>query len=161
MGSPLGTTGSNSANEYRRVDNSFYKGTVIKNGEESRHLLRCKIYIPEVTNQPLDSWLEAYKNETMLQRFPGRNLSSGVWKDTAIWESLAEFLPWAEPCTSLIGEHGPARYHSPTGKAIASESNYPEAWPATDSNPSIVRICKHRNKYGRCFYKYLSRSFNE
>ena len=137
MGAPLGTTGSNSANEYRRVDNSFYKGTVIKNGED--HLLRCKIYIPEVTNQPLDSWLEAYKNTNIDMRFPGRNLSSGAWRDTAIWEKIAEFLPWAEPCTSLIGEHGPARYHSPTGQAVASESNYPEAWPATYSNTPTLR----------------------
>tara|TARA_R110002012_G_scaffold81976_1_gene207612 strand:+ start:169 stop:1317 length:1149 start_codon:yes stop_codon:yes gene_type:complete len=143
MASPLGTTGSNLAKEYRRVDNSFYKGTIVKNGEDPLNLLRCKIYIPEISNQPLRNWLSRWKEgdegKTMQQRFPGKNLSSGVWRDTGIWETLAEYLPWAEPCTSLIGEHGPARFHSPTGQAVVSESNFPEGWPTTDKKPPTLK----------------------
>ena len=142
MGSPLGTTGSNSAKEYRRVDNSFYKGTVVKN-EDSPHLFRCKIYIPEIVNQPLADWLARWKtkgeSKTLQLRFPGKNLSSGAWKDTGVWETIAEYLPWAEPCTSLIGEHGPQRFHSPTGRAVQSETNFPVGWPKTDSNTPTLQ----------------------
>ena len=44
--------GTNSGSEYQRNDNSFYKGIVVKNWDPHK-LQRVKIYVPELSNQPL------------------------------------------------------------------------------------------------------------
>ena len=41
--------GSNQGIEYKRDDQSFYKGIVVKNNDIDM-LFRCKIYLPEVSN---------------------------------------------------------------------------------------------------------------
>ena len=57
--------GSNQGTEFKRDDQSFYKGIVVKNNDEREHLLRCKVYLPEISNQPLDNWLKAFANGTI------------------------------------------------------------------------------------------------
>ena len=51
--------GSGSGNEYRRVDNSFYRGIVVKNNDPTNNN-RVKVYIPELANQPYDDWFEKF-----------------------------------------------------------------------------------------------------
>ena len=50
--------GSNAGVEYKRQDNNFYKGTVVQNNDPEE-LLRVKVYIPELSNEPLDDWLNS------------------------------------------------------------------------------------------------------
>ena len=53
--------GSNKGIEYKRDDQSFFKGIVVKNNDPEQ-LLRVKVYLPEVSNQPLENWLQAFLN---------------------------------------------------------------------------------------------------
>jgi hypothetical protein len=124
--------GTNSGSEYQRNDNSFYKGIVVKNWDPHK-LQRVKIYVPEISNQPLEDWLQEYKNINV--RFPGKNNKQDAWLDTDIYEEISKFLPWAEPCMSLLGESGPGRYWSQLGTAITTDSNYAEAFTHQFNNP--------------------------
>lgn len=122
--------GSNQGIEYKRDDQTFYKGIVVKNNDPLK-MHRVKIYIPELSNQPLTDWLQEYKRMNM--RFPGTNNTNDAWKDTAIFDEISKFIPWAEPCVSLLGEHGPARYQSPNRRAVITDGNYEETFQTNDT----------------------------
>tara|TARA_R100000322_G_scaffold137835_1_gene93581 strand:+ start:272 stop:1072 length:801 start_codon:yes stop_codon:yes gene_type:complete len=124
--------GTNNGSEYERSDHSFYKGIVVKNWDPQK-LLRVKIYVPEISNQPLEDWLQEYKNINV--RFPGKNNRQDAWRDTDIYEEISKFLPWAEPCTTLLGENSPARYWSQLGTALTTDSNYAEAFAKNNVDP--------------------------
>lgn len=117
--------GSNQGVEYKRDDQTFYKGIVVKNNDPLK-IHRVKIYIPELSNQPLVEWLQQYKRMNM--RFPGVNNEQDHWKDTAIFEEISKFIPWAEPCVSLMGEHGAGRYQSTKQTATVTDSNYEDTF---------------------------------
>ena len=68
--------GSNAAVEYKRDDTNFYKGIVVKNWDPQK-LYRIKVFIPEISNQPLDDWLKNYSNLNF--RFPGTNRYGKFW----------------------------------------------------------------------------------
>ena len=124
--------GTDNGNEYARSDHSFFKGIVVKNWDPHK-LLRLKIYVPEISNQPLEDWLTEYKDINV--RFPGKNNTQDTWKDTDIYEEISKFLPWAEPCTSLLGENSPGRYWSQQGIAATTDSNYAEAFQINNDEP--------------------------
>jgi len=107
--------------EYSRDDTSFYKGIVVKNDDPLR-LMRVKIFIPELSNQPLDDWLAEYTYFSL--RFPGKNNKTDSWSDTKVFESIAGFLPWAEPCMPIMGEGSPGRYNSQDEIATITDSTY-------------------------------------
>ena len=124
--------GSNAGIEYKRDDQSFFRGIVVKNWDP-RKLYRIKIYIPELSNQPLEEWLDAYKTFNM--RFPGTNNEQDVWSDVDIYEEIAKFLPYAEPCFPLLGENSPARYQCPTGTAVITDGDYEQDFRTNDVTP--------------------------
>jgi len=126
--------GVDDSQEYNRVDQSFYKGIVVKNNDPN-HLHRVKVYIPELSNQPIAEWLLKYKNFSV--KFPGKNNEHDSWNEVGEFEKIAKLLPWAEPCFPVLGESGPGRYQSPEEKAIVNGSNYKEAFVDGDRIPSF------------------------
>lgn len=129
--------GSNNANEYKRDDQSFYKGIVVKNNDPLK-LNRVKIFIPELSNQPLEGWLQEYKRMNM--RFPGKNNEEDVWSDTSVFEEISNFLPWAESCGPLFGEGSPARYQSTDQLAVITDGNYEDGFETNNiEEPSIEK----------------------
>tara|TARA_R100000664_G_scaffold31948_1_gene46155 strand:+ start:447 stop:1208 length:762 start_codon:yes stop_codon:yes gene_type:complete len=129
--------GSNLGNEYKRDEQSFFKGIVVKNSDPEQ-LLRVKVYIPEVSNQPLENWLKAYEDSSINIRFPGTNIPGSSWSDTKIFEDISKFLPWAEPVLPILGESGPMRYNGPSELGINSETNYKEGWQTNDETPPTI-----------------------
>lgn len=137
--------GSGSGNEYRRVDNGFYKGIVVKNNDPLR-LHRVKVYIPELTNQPYDSWFEKF--ETFILKSPGTNSNpktdseketNGDWEDTKIFESICDSIPWAEQCSPLVGESGNFRYYKDGEISTISDCNYEEGFEIINStSPTLL-----------------------
>tara|TARA_R110002020_G_scaffold305187_1_gene520956 strand:- start:3607 stop:4848 length:1242 start_codon:yes stop_codon:yes gene_type:complete len=117
--------GSSAGVEYKRQDNNFYKGTVVQNNDPEE-LLRVKVYIPELSNEPLDDWLNS--DEYKATKFPGTNNKTDNFSDTSIFHVIQDLIPWAEPCLPLMGEHGPGRFFSKinNGIGIISDTNYPE-----------------------------------
>ena len=124
--------GSNAGVEYKREDFNFYKGIVVKNWDPQK-LYRVKIYIPEISNQPLEDWLQEYKNLNF--RFPGTNNEKDVWKDAKIFEEISKFLPYAEACFPILGESGPARYQSPEELAVLTDSDYESEFETNNTEP--------------------------
>lgn len=126
--------GSNAGVEYKRDDQSFYKGTVIQNNDPEM-LMRVKVYIPEISNEPLDDWLNTNKQKST--KFPGVNNKADSWSDTDIFHDIKEFLPWAEPCLPLMGECGPGRFFAGVnqGIGIANDTNYPKEALGNDVTP--------------------------
>lgn len=127
--------GVNSAAEYKRDDTSFYKGVVVKNNDP-RNLYRVKVYIPEISNQPLENWLTNYKKFSM--RFPGKNNENDNWGDTKIYEEIAKFIPWAEPCMPLFGEGGPGRYNADGQICTISDTDYFDQFETNNTAPPSV-----------------------
>lgn len=128
--------GSNNASEYNRNDQAFYKGIVVKNNDPLQ-LHRVKIFVPELSNQPLEGWLQEYKRLNF--RFPGVNNKEDVWADTTVFEEIATFLPWAESCNPLIGENSPARYHSPEQEAVMTDGNYEDEFRVNDEEAVTLK----------------------
>jgi hypothetical protein len=122
--------------EYSRDDTSFYKGIVVKNDDPLR-LMRVKVFIPELTNQPLEDWLAEYTYFSM--RFPGKNNKTDSWSDTKIFETIAEFIPWAEPCFPVMGEGSPGTYHSPQETATISDTNYTDYFETNNDIPPSIK----------------------
>ena len=60
--------GSSSADEYRRNDTFFYKGIVVDDNDPQENL-RLKVFIPEISNQPLEDWLNI--GDQKIMNFPG------------------------------------------------------------------------------------------
>lgn len=139
--------GSNSGQEYKRDDTNFYKGIVVKNWDPQK-LYRIKVFIPELSNQPLEDWLKSYKNINM--RFPGTNNEKDVWRDTKIFEEIANLLPYAEPCFPILGESGPARYQSPAELAAITDSNYTDGFESNNKNDEPPTVDK--GSFGPSFF---------
>lgn len=128
--------GIDDANEYNRNDTSFYKGIVVKNDDPLK-LYRVKIYIPEISNQPLQDWLAEYKAFNM--RFPGKNNKNDSWVDVKMYEQIAELLPWAEPCFPLMGESGIGRFNAPSEIATLTDTNYDDYFETNNTeSPSVT-----------------------
>jgi hypothetical protein len=136
--------GSGSGNEYRRVDNSFYRGIVVKNNDPER-LNRVKIYIPELTNQPYDDWFEKF--EQFILKSPGSNSNpktekeketNGDWEDPAIYDSICNGIPWAEQCSPLMGESGNFRYFKDGKISTIADCNYVEGMEVINSEPPTI-----------------------
>jgi hypothetical protein len=126
--------GSSSGEEYRRVDNSFYRGIVVKNNDPEK-LNRVKVYIPEISNQPYDEWLESY--DTFILKAIGSNVNKGEgdWGDTQIFEEICKYIPWAEPCYPILGESGNFRYVKSEEKSIITDCNYKEGFDKNETTP--------------------------
>jgi hypothetical protein len=136
--------GSGSGNEYRRVDNSFYRGIVVKNDDPSL-INRVKIYIPELTNQPYDEWFEKY--ETFVLKAPGKNCNPktekeketvGDWEDVKLFDEICEQIPWAEPCYPVMGESGNYRFHKDGEISTISDCNYEEGFKVINDEPPTI-----------------------
>jgi hypothetical protein len=132
--------GSGSGLEYKREDNSFYKGIVVKNNDPL-NLHRVKVYIPELTNQPFDSWFDEYDNFNI--KGIGSNIKTvwnereenGDWSDFKIFEEISKTTPWAEQCAPLMGESNNFRYYKDGEISTISDCNYPEGFNINDDNP--------------------------
>jgi len=109
--------GSSSADEYRRNDTFFYKGIVVDDNDPQENL-RLKIFIPEISNQPLDDWLNI--GDQKIMNFPG--YYDALTPD--VLEEIKKGLPWAEPALPLIGEFGPGRYFGEQGKGTMKDGNF-------------------------------------
>lgn len=131
--------GSGSGGEYRRVDNSFFRGIVVKNNDPDK-LNRVKIYIPEITNQPYDDWLESHTH--FILKTPGTNTNSeeGTWKDTKIFEEICDIIPWAEPCYPIMGESTNFRYYKDGKISTISDCNYKDGFTKNNDNPPDENI---------------------
>lgn len=106
--------GDNKGTEASREDFSFYRGIVVKNNDPLK-MNRVKIFIPELTNQSYDSWLEKY--EQFIFKSIGVSTNNvedketlGSWEDVNEYETICNNIPWAEPCFPLMGESGNFRY---------------------------------------------------
>jgi len=136
--------GSGSGVEYRRVDNSFYRGIVVKNNDPLK-LNRVKVYIPELTNQPFDDWFEKFENIQV--KAPGSNLetewskkeTNGDWVDTKLFEEVSKLIPWAEQCFPLVGESSNFRYYKDGEISTISDCNYPEGFEINDSTSPTLQ----------------------
>jgi hypothetical protein len=132
--------GSGSGQEYKRVDIAFYKGIVVKNDDPLR-INRVKVYIPELTNQPFDSWFDEYENLNI--NSIGKNIKTewnekdinGDWSDTKIFEEICLNIPWAEQCSPIFGESGSFRYYKDGEIATISDCNYIDGFQRIDDDP--------------------------
>jgi hypothetical protein len=113
--------GSNSGIESKREDFSMYRGIVARN-DDPLQMNRVKVYIPELSNQPVENWLDTFDNMSI--KIPGTNIESDNWQDLDIYQEILNNLPWAEIMYPIIGESSNARYFSNTGQSIISDSNY-------------------------------------
>lgn len=124
--------GSGSGQEADRNDASIYRGIVVKNNDPLR-LYRVKVYIPEISNQPLDNWFA--DNDELNIKFPGINNPSDSWADVKIYEEIADRLPWAEPAFPLMGESGAGRYYKDGEICTITDANYQQTFDINDSEP--------------------------
>lgn len=119
--------------EFRKHDNNFYSGIVVKNNDPLK-MNRVKIFIPELSNQPFDDWLEKF--ETFIYKAPAANANPkpsdtstskiGDWSNTDTFEKICEGIPWAEPMYPIVGESGNFRYHNEQHNKVSdiSDGNY-------------------------------------
>lgn len=137
--------GSGSGNEYRRVDNAFYKGIVVKNNDPMK-LNRVKIYIPELANQPYDDWFEKF--ETFILKAPGANANpksesekktTGDWEDVKLFDEMCLAIPWADPCFPVMGESGNFRYYKDGQISTISDCNYTDGFQVIDGIPPTLQ----------------------
>jgi hypothetical protein len=139
--------GSGAGAEYRRNDQSFFRGIVVKNNDPLK-MNRVKVFIPELSNQPYDEWIEKF--QTFILKSPGINTNPktgsekekvGDWEDTKVFEEICNTIPWAEPCFPVIGESGNYRFYNKDGDPIStiSDCNYPEGFQTIDENPPTIQ----------------------
>lgn len=131
--------------EYRRNDNGFYRGIVVRNDDPAR-LNRVKVYIPELSNQPFDDWFDKFS--TFILKSPGVNSNPktenekktvGDWEDTKIFDSIVNTIPWAEGCYPVLGESGNYRYHKgDVDISFISDCNYEEGFRVNDTEPPTL-----------------------
>lgn len=137
--------GSGSGSEYRRNDNSFYRGIVVKNDDPLK-LNRVKVYIPELSNQPFDDWFGEF--QTFVLKSPGVNTNPktdkekrivGDWEDTKVFQSIVNTIPWADPCYPILGETGNYRYNKGSVNiSFITDANYEEGFRVNDtSTPTL------------------------
>lgn len=125
--------GTGSGDEFRRVDNAFYRGIVVKNNDPLKQN-RVKVFIPQLSNQPYDEWLGKF--QTFVLKSPGINSNPktesekktvGDWEDVRLFEEMCITIPWAEPCYPLMGESGNFRYYKGGEISTISDANYTES----------------------------------
>ncbi len=129
--------GSGSGQEYKRVDIKPYRGIVVKTNDPLG-LNRVKVYIPELSNQPFDSWFEQY--DQIHVKGIGENLktlwndkeTNGDWTDVDIFEEIAQAIPWAEQCSPIVGESNNFRFYKEGKLCIISDCNYVEGFSTTE-----------------------------
>jgi len=130
--------GSGAGLEAGRIDESFYRGIVVKNNDPSR-LNRVKVYIPEISNQPFEEWFDEFDEINV--KIPGLNNDTDNWSDTKIFEEMCAIIPWAEPCYPLLGESGNARYSSEDELAVITDGNYSEGFEKNnDRIPALAAL---------------------
>lgn len=128
--------GSGAGNEYNRYDNTFYRGVVVDNSDPLK-MNRVRIFIPEISNQPNDSWLKEF--EEFKIKAAGENNPTDSWKDTKIYQEIINLLPWAEPCYPILGESSNYRFFKDENISTISDCNYPEGFSVIDEEePSIM-----------------------
>ena len=133
--------GSGKGIESRRVDESFYRGIVVKNNDPLK-LHRVKILIPELTNQPYDDWWQKYSSWFL--KSPGDNSNQpkndtiGTLKDDKIFEEVCSNIPWAEQCFPIFGETGNIRYDKQGNISTISDCNYEEGFSVIDNDPPTL-----------------------
>jgi hypothetical protein len=108
-------------NESKRDDISFYRGIVVGNNDPLQ-MNRVKVYIPELSNQPLDEWFDKY--DEIKIKFPGKNLDDESWKDMEIFKEIVEKLPWAEIMYPVVGESSNGRFFSSSEQTTITDANY-------------------------------------
>ena len=109
------------------MDHLIYKGVVLDNLDPNK-LMRLKIFIPELSNQP-HSWVDNRASDNLI-RYPGLPALSRTEVDM-----LREHLPWAEQCAPLMGEAGLAMYFAPIGVST-SKATYVSTKQAKNTPPS-------------------------
>ena len=125
--------GSGSGEEYRRVDNSFYRGIVVKNNDPD-NLNRVKVYIPEISTQPYDNWFSSMEKASLKSIGEGGD----KWENTQIFEEICDTIPWAEPCYPILGETGDFRYVKDEKISTIGDTNYKEGFEKIKNNPPEV-----------------------
>jgi len=136
--------GSGAGQEYKRVDNAFYRGIVVKNNDPLK-LNRVKIYIPELTNQPYEDWWEKFQNFNMKgigtncnPKTESERKTNTDWEDTKLFDEVCAKIPWAEPCAPILGETGTFRYYKDGEISTISDCNYPEGFETNNKDtPSV------------------------
>ena len=119
--------GSSKNIEYKKPDHSFYRGIVIDD-QDPNQLMRVKVFIPDLSNQPYDDWLSDFNNGIQTMIYPGSiGPLSKVNTDT-----LRELIPWAEQMAPLMGESGTSHYFASKGEQ-RSKATYVKT--ATQSTP--------------------------
>lgn len=130
------TGGSGAGQEFRKHDNNFYSGIVVKTNDPLK-LNRVKVFIPELSNQPFDDWLDKF--DTLIFKAIGSDANPktsdsskqgkiGDWSNTDTFEKICDGIPWAEPLYPIMGESGNFRYNNNTADHIhestISDANY-------------------------------------
>lgn len=143
--------GSGSGQEYKRVDNNFYRGIVVKNNDPEK-LNRVKVYIPELTNQPFDDWFDEYENINInsmginIKTEWNKKKENGDWTDTKMFEEISNFIPWAEQCFPLFGESGNFRYHNDSKISTITDGNYDRVWTYKKSEKEVGILSKSKRQ---------------
>ena len=106
--------GSINNTEFKTPDHSFYRGIVL-NDRDPNKLMRLKIFIPELSNQPYESWFDDYLTGTQEMRYPGE--IGPLQRDDV--QAIADLLPWAEQCGPLMGESGLSHYFASKGEQLS------------------------------------------
>lgn len=136
--------GANDSPEYKREENSFFRGIVVANNDPEK-MYRIKIFVPEVCNQPLEGWLQSFVDINF--RFPGTNNTKDNLTDTNVFDKIAELVPWAEPCAPLFGESGAGRYNASLKTGTITDSNFIDSFRLNDSIP----ISKEQGAFAPAF----------
>lgn len=146
--------GVNEPIEFNRVDNSFYKGIVVSNNDPLQ-MFRVKIYIPELSNQPINDWLEARGKQQLDVKNPGWTNPTDSWADEMTFHEVVKYLPWAEPSFPLMGEGGTGYYFA---NSVISEGAH-----ITDScyrSEFLDIFCAEKSCASSPFWSYGSRDSN-
>ena len=132
-------TGSSKNIQYKKPDHSFYRGIVIDDQDPNK-LMRVKVFIPELSNQPYEGWLDDYNNgiQTLIQ--PGA--IGPLLKENV--DTLKELIPWAEQMAPLMGESGTSHYFASKGeqrsKATYVETSTQSTPPAAQKGGTMPRV---------------------
>tara|TARA_R110002051_G_scaffold96026_1_gene166127 strand:- start:47 stop:1210 length:1164 start_codon:yes stop_codon:yes gene_type:complete len=131
--------GSSKNIEYKKPDHSFYRGIVIDDQDPNK-LMRVKVFIPELSNQPYEDWLSDFNNGIQTMIYPGSiGPLSKVNTDT-----LTELIPWAEQMAPLMGESGTSHYFASKGEQISKATYVGTATqskvPSDKSGGSMGRV---------------------
>ena len=134
---------------------SIYLGIVIQNNDPE-YRGRVKIWVPHINASVYDKW-----NQTLVDRkfkFPGKNIDSDL---SLVISELRDILPWADQCTSVVGESSSARYNAFEDTASLSDAVYSHSLSGsntTNTAPSYtLNPDKMGEKPGSVYEKYGTR----